>query len=208
MPRLRTTAVAVAVTSMLAGCAGSGDDAAPASPASTAPPLVKAPAASSQPLDADAHVPRPRQIDERDASAVALAWAELSYGYDTAYDAHPHVARLRAARYLTPEKAAMARSYSPASGPGAQWSVWASHRAWTQAHAALADPDEEAEPDTGTRAYRVVSVDGTAHGRDGWKGQGPRLHAYLTLTRTTKDTPWRVSETDIAEAVTPPSNRP
>ncbi|WP_329615726.1 hypothetical protein OG244_23785 [Streptomyces brevispora] len=208
MPRLSAAAAAVVVTLMLAGCAGGGDDAAPTSPSSSAPPLVKVPAASSRPLDADAHVPRPRQIDEHDASAVALAWAELSYCYDTAYDAYPHAARLRAARYLTPEKAAMARSYSPASGPGAQWNTWASHRAWTQAHAALADPDEEAEPDTGTRAYRVVSVDGTAHGRDGWKGPGPRLHAYLTLTRNGKDAPWRVRENDVVEAVTPPSNRP
>ncbi|THA70660.1 hypothetical protein E6P78_08735 [Streptomyces sp. A0958] len=211
MTRLRTTAVAfaVAVTLVLAGCARSKDgDAAPTSPASPSAPLVKVPAASSQPLDADAHVPRPRQVDEHDAGAVALAWAELSYGYDTAYDAHPHAARLRAARYLTPEKADLAKSYSPVSGPGAQWNAWASHRAWTEAHAALADPDEDAEPDTATRAHRAVSVDGTAHGRDGWKGPGPRLHAYLTLARTGKDAPWRIRETDIVEAATPPTDRP
>ncbi|MGC4947959.1 hypothetical protein ACLQ2N_17410 [Streptomyces sp. DT224] len=213
MPRLRTTAVALAFAGTLAltlaGCASGEDDApAPTSSAGSSAPAAKVPAASSRPLDADAHVPRVRRIDERDASAVALAWAELSYGYDTAYDAHPHAARLRAARYLTPEKAALAKSYSPTSGPGAQWNAWASHRAWTEAHAALADADEDAEPDTGTRAYRVVSVDGTARGRDGWEGTGPRLHAYLTLTRTGREAPWRIRETTVVDAVAPPSNQP
>ncbi|MCG7524559.1 hypothetical protein MHW47_08935 [Streptomyces sp. OfavH-34-F] len=208
MPRTRAAALALTAL-LLAGCAGERDgDTGPTAPTVPATPSPKVPAASSRPLDHDAHVPRAGRIDEGDASAVALKWAEFAYGYDTAYDAHPHAARLRAARYLTPEKAAAATSYSPASGPGVQWNTWASHRAWTEAHAAPAEPDEDAEPDTGTLAHRVVAVDGTAHGRDGWTGPGPRLHAYLTLTRTGPDAPWRVSDTDIVPAVSPPSRRP
>lgn len=219
MRRLRATTlavtvvVAVAATVTLAGCTRSGDEAASTPSTSSSSPLVKAPLVkasppSSRPLDGDARVPRPRQVDEHDAGAVALAWAELSYGYDTAYDTHPHAGTLRAARYLTQRKAAAEESYTPAAGPGAQWNTWAGHRAWTETNATLVDADEEARADTSTRAHRVVAVDGKAHGRDGWKGPGPRLHAYLTLVRPTKSAPWRVHEIGIVEAVTVPSRQP
>ncbi|MEN8649741.1 hypothetical protein ABCR94_03555 [Streptomyces sp. 21So2-11] len=210
MPRTRVTALALALALALtlAGCTRAEDGAAPTPSATRSTPPVKAPAASSRPLDGDAHVPSPRGIDERNATAVALAWAELSYGYDTVYDAHPHAATLRAARYLTREKAALEKSYSPAAGPGAQWNTWAGHRAWTEANATLIDADEEARTDESTRALRVVSVDGKAHGRDGWKGPGPRLHAYLTLTNPGKSAPWRVHEISIIEAASTPTRRP
>lgn len=209
-PRAITLAVAVAVaaTMALAGCAQGESRATPTTSATTSSPLAKAPPPSSRPLDGDARVPRPHQVDGQDAGAVALTWAELSYGYDTAYDTHPHAGTLRAAGYLTQRKAAAEKAYSPAAGPGAQWNTWAGHRAWTEANATLVDADEEARADTSTRAHRVVAVDGKAHGRDGWKGPGPRLHAYLTLVRPTKSAPWRVHEIGIVEAAAVPSRQP
>ncbi|MFJ3825995.1 hypothetical protein [Streptomyces nodosus] len=145
-------------------------------------------------------MPRARTIDERDASAVAVEWARLAYGYDTMYDTHPHTAFLRADHYLTAEQRAAERAYQPASAPGEQWNTWSSHAAWISAAVELADPDEDTPADTLVLAYRAVVVKGKAHGRDGWTGAGPRLRAYLTLTRNSASAPWRISEITTDEA--------
>lgn len=197
--RLRTAAVLIALTLALVACGGDGEGA-EAGPASGSPtPSAKAPAPSPRSQDADAHLPRARKVNEGDAGAVAVEWARIAYSYDTAYDTHPHDGALRAARYLTSEQRAVERSFTPAAGPGAQWGTWSEHGAWTTPAVALADPDEHAT-DSATVAYRAVSVEGKARGRDGWKGKGPRLHAYLTLTRDGASAPWRISEINAVEA--------
>ncbi|MCZ7458210.1 hypothetical protein [Streptomyces sp. WMMC940] len=161
---------------------------------------AKAPAPTSRPTDSGARLPQAKRIDESDASAVALEWARLAYGYDTAYDVHPHAGILRTARYLTAERREAERAYQPASAPGARWSTWSSHSAWISSAVELADLDEAPRADTPITAYRAVVVQGTAHGRDGWTGPGPQLHAYLTLARDSGSAPWRISEITTNEA--------
>ncbi|MEH0635718.1 hypothetical protein QBA35_20705 [Streptomyces bottropensis] len=168
--------------------------------ATSAPPFTpKAPLPSGRPLGADAHVPSPTGVDGTDATAVAEAWAQVAYGHDTKYDTGPHDAVLRSARWFTAAKAKAERSYQPASGAGEQWNAWAAHKAWTTVEVEP-DDDGDAPPDSSRDAYRALFVDGTAHGRDGWTGTGPRATVYVKLARSGKGEPWRVDEVRTVEA--------
>ncbi|WP_051371480.1 hypothetical protein [Streptomyces sp. 142MFCol3.1] len=209
--RTRTIAVAVvSVTGLLAltGC-GLQDHrdvvgvpgASPSAVPSVAP---KAPLPSGRPLGADARVPRPSGVDGTDATDVSEAWAEVAYGYDTKYDSGPHDAVLRSARWFTAKKAAAERSYRPASGAGDAWNTWAGHKAWTTVEV-TPDDDGDGPRDTAVLAYRALYVDGTAHGRDGWTGTGPRANVFLKLTRAGQGQPWHVDEVNAVEAAAPPS---
>ncbi|WDM12004.1 hypothetical protein J3S85_10945 [Streptomyces lavenduligriseus] len=213
----RNRAVAVLLTSaaglaLLAGCGlrdyredpPGGDGGKPAASSSFTP---KAPLPSGRGLDADAHVPAPPKADESDATAVAEAWARIAYSHDTAYDTSPHDAALRAARFLTPRGAAALREYRPVSGPGDQWNTWAGHRAWTTVDVE-ADLDGDAPPDAPREAYRALFVKGEAHGRDGWRGEGPRVNVFLKLTRVGPGRPWQVADVTLVEAAAPPSASP
>lgn len=202
---------AVTSLALLSGCglpdlrddpAGQGDSASPQP--SIAP---KAPVPPGKPLGPDAHVPTPRVVDDNDATAVSKAWAEVTYGYDTKYDTSPHDAVLRAARWLTERRIAAERDYRPASGSGSEWNTWAAHRAWTTVTVGV-ELEDDAPRDGETTAYRSLVVAGTAHGRDGWTGDGPRLNAYVKLVRTAVGAPWRVDDATVVEAATPPSAGP
>jgi hypothetical protein len=164
----------------------------------------KAPVPSGKPLGADAHVPHPGVVDDNDATAVAKAWAEVAYGYDTKYDTSPHDAELRASRWLTERKAAAERTYQAASGPGNDWNTWAEHRAWTTVTVG-SELEDDAPKDSEQVAYRSLVIEGTAHGRDGWTGTGPRLNAYVKLVRSAVGEPWRVDDVTVVEAAAPPS---
>ncbi|WP_328554024.1 MULTISPECIES: hypothetical protein [unclassified Streptomyces] len=178
---------------------------APGSSPSAVPSVApKAPIPSGRPLGADAHVPSPSGVDGTDATEVSEAWAEVAYGYDTKYDYGPHDAVLRSARWFTASKAAAERSYHPASGPGEEWNTWAGHRAWTTVDV-TADDDADGPADTAVLAYRALFVEGTAHGRDGWTGTGPRANVYLRLTRAGGGRPWHISEATTVEAAAPPT---
>lgn len=168
---------------------------------SSAEPSIapKAPLPSGKPLGSDAHVPSPTGVDETDATAVAQAWVEVAYGYDTKYDSSPHDAVLRSARWFTAAKAKAERSYRPASGAGEQWNSWAAHRAWTTVDVEL-DDDGDAPSDSARDAYRALFVDGKAYGRDGWTGTGPQATVYVKLVRPGKGEPWRVDEVRTVEA--------
>ncbi|WP_406838419.1 hypothetical protein ACICHK_23340 [Streptomyces sp. AHU1] len=207
----RRTFAALAVVSVtgvlaLTGCGlrdHRDDVGAPGSSSSAVPSVApKAPLPSGRPLDADAHVPSPSGVDGTDATEVSEAWAEVAYGYDTKYDYGPHDAVLRSTRWFTPAKAAAERSYHPASGAGAAWNTWAGHRAWTTV-TVTADDDADGPADTAVLAYRALFVEGTAHGRDGWTGTGPRANVYLKLTRAGGGRPWRVAEVETVEAADP-----
>ncbi len=163
----------------------------------------KAPVPPGKPLGADAHVPDTGVVDEDDATAVSLAWAETTYGYDTKYDTSPQDAVLRGVRWCTERKAAAERQYRPAGGPGNEWITWARHRAWTTVDVS-SELEDDAPPDGERVAYRSLVVSGTAHGRDGWEGTGPRLNAYVKLVRAAVGKPWRVDDVTVVEAATPP----
>ncbi|GGO95742.1 hypothetical protein [Wenjunlia tyrosinilytica] len=196
------TAAAVAACALVAGCGSVG---APSRPAPYKSPAVsaKVPAPKGTPLGPDSPVAPPPRVDTSDPSRVALAWARVAFGHDTAYDAGPHDAVLRATRYLTRALAARERRYRSASGPGLEWNTWARHRAWTTARARLGDELEA--PDTPTTAYREISVKGIVTGRDGWKGDGPRLTAQVRLDRSGAKGPWRISRVDSIFAAQPPT---
>ncbi|MET8857627.1 hypothetical protein [Streptomyces sp. NPDC004579] len=173
------------------------------SPSSVPSVAPKASLPPGRPLGTDAHVPSPSGVDGTDATEVSEAWAEVAYGYDTKYDYGPHDAILRSARWFTPAKAAAERSYHPASGAGAEWNTWAGHRAWTTVKV-TPDDDADGPADTAVLAYRALYVEGTARGRDGWTGTGPRANVYLKLTRAGGGRPWRVAEVTTVEAADPP----
>jgi predicted small lipoprotein YifL len=184
---------------------GFGDD--DPTPSLTSPTTVppKASLPPGQPLDDQARIPDPPTADGQDATDVARSWVTTAYRYDTAYDTSPQDAILRANRYATEAKAAAEREYRPAADPGARWNRWAAHEAWTTVAVTL-HSDGDAPADTATTAYREFSVDGTAHGRDGWTGTGPRLTVYVELVREGgAGGSWRVTDVTTVEAVAPPS---
>jgi hypothetical protein len=209
---MRTVAavVVVSVTGLVAltGCGlrdhGESVGVPGSSPSAVPSVAPKAPLPSGRPLGADARVPRPTGVDGTDATEVSEAWAQVAYGYDTKYDSGPHDALLRSARWFTAKKAAAERSYHPASGAGNDWNTWAGHHAWTTVDV-TADDDGDGPTDTAVLAYRALFVEGTAHGRDGWTGTGPRANVYLKLTRTGPGRPWHVDEVTTVEAAVPPS---
>jgi hypothetical protein len=198
---------AVAGLALLSGCAvpdlrepGTGAGGAEPRESSLAP---KAPLPAGKPLDSDARVPDPGVVDEDDATAVAEAWAEVTYGYDTAYDTSPHDAVLRGLRWCTERRSAAEKKYRPAAGSGHEWSTWAEHRAWTTPDVTIETVDDS-PPDGETIAYRSLVVEATAQGRDGWTGTGPRLNAYVKLVRAAVGKPWQVDDATVVEAVAPP----
>jgi hypothetical protein len=211
-PARRATVLlaSAAVVVALAGCSLPGpgsvgpDDERPSSAPSFVP---KAPVPGGKSLDSRAKVPSPPAVDARDATAVAKAWATTAYSYDTAYDAGPHDAVLRATRYVTGKLADAEREYRPAAGSGDRWNTWAQHRAWTRVKTSL-ETDGDAPTDTTTTAWRQLAVDGSAQGRDGWSGPGTQLQAFIKLVRDGKGMSWRIAEVNAVEAATVPSAQP
>ncbi|MBD3547942.1 MULTISPECIES: hypothetical protein [Streptomyces] len=203
------TAVGAAV---LAGCglkdlreesdgAGGGTD--PGSAASdTFTP--KAPVPRGKPLDGGSRLPAAPKPDDGDPTSVARTWATVAYGYDTAYDQGRQDAVLRTLPFLTTARASAEREHVSAGGTGGDWNVWAGHRAWTTVRLTFEDGDDDLPPDTPVLAYREIFVEGTAHGRDGWTGPGPRLMASVKLTRTVGG-PWRVADVRVVEEALPPA---
>ncbi|MGW3391320.1 hypothetical protein [Streptomyces cinereoruber] len=212
---ITTVLVTVVGAAVLAGCglkdlreesdgAGGGTDPDPVASDTFVP---KAPVPRGKPLDGGSGLPAPPKADDRDPTSVARAWATVAYGYDTAYDAGRQDAVLRTLPYLTPARASAEREHVSAGGTGGDWNVWARHRAWTTVRLTFEDGDDDLPPDTPTLAYREIFVEGTARGRDGWTGPGPRLMASVKLTRAV-DGPWRVADVRVVEEVLPPAVRP
>ncbi len=167
---------------------------------------VKAPVPPGKPLDAQAKVQPVPAPDPADPSAVARAWLATAYGYDTAYDSGPQDANLRALPYLTEEQANAERDYRPGAGSGSEWATWAEHRAWTTLEI-TADEDEQGPAGTPGASFQTFYVDGTAHGRDGWTGPGPRLTAVVKLTLT-GPAGWKVAGVTVTPAAVPPAAVP
>ncbi|MFF4168554.1 hypothetical protein [Streptomyces sp. NPDC001744] len=212
---IATVLVTVTGAAVLAGCglkdlresdgAGGGPGPDPVASDSFTP---KAPVPRGKPLDGGSRIPAPPKADDRDPTSVVRAWATVAYGYDTAYDAGRQDAVLRSLPYLTPERAAAEREHVSSGGTGDDWNVWAQHGAWTTVRLTFGDGDDDLPPDTPVLARREVFVEGTALGRDGWTGPGPRLTAWVELTRPAGGGPWRVADVQVVEEVLPPSAPP
>jgi hypothetical protein len=176
----------------------------PGSSPSTVPSMApKAPLPSGRPSGADARLPNPSGVDGMDTAEVSEAWAEMAYGYDTRDDCGPRDAVPRSARWFTAAGAAAERSYHPANGAGDEWNTWAGRRAWTMVDV-TADDNADGPADSAVLAHRAFSVEGTANGRDGWTGMGPRANVCLKLTRAGDGRPRQGAEATIMEAAAPP----
>ncbi|MFF1792823.1 hypothetical protein ACFVXQ_01030, partial [Kitasatospora sp. NPDC058263] len=101
---------------------------------------------------------------------------------DTAVDASPRDATVRAAPFLTAAYAAELTSHRAVAAPGAQWNAWSTHNAYTTASVTPIH-QAGAPADTDTEAYRTYTVTTTAHGLDGYTDTAPVGAAYVTLAR-------------------------
>ncbi|MFG1626262.1 hypothetical protein [Kribbella sp. NPDC049227] len=139
----------------------------PGTPSTT--PVTPEPIPPGNPTETPADgLPRPSQVNGLDASVVAATVAAITYRYDTAIDHSPSDAQRRAKPWLTAELARLLE-LGPAAAPGAEWSSWAQHHAYTTSTAADATEDG-APPDSATRADRTIAVTMHPIGRDHWRG--------------------------------------
>ncbi|MGW0659361.1 hypothetical protein [Streptodolium elevatio] len=174
---------------------GAGDDtpAASSSPSRTAPatvppaqPIPRGTATPTLPL------PSTAKVAQSDASAVSSAALTVMFTYDTTTDTTSQDAVLRAQPWLTEEYAATQREHVSVSPPGADWTTWTEHRAYTAP--VLERGRDQAPTDTATTAYRQWLVRYTPTGRDGWKGTEVTVVVFALLTRQSAADPWRVSD--------------
>ncbi|MFC7650616.1 hypothetical protein ACFQX6_67385 [Streptosporangium lutulentum] len=100
---------------------------------------------------------------------------------DTTADTGWHQATLRAAAYLAPAYLAQLRAQGPARDPGAEWRIWARHRAYLRPQ--LRPGRDEHPPDTATQALRQWLLTLTPIGRDGWRGRPRSMTVFVELTR-------------------------
>ncbi|MFI6662840.1 hypothetical protein ACIBL8_45955 [Streptomyces sp. NPDC050523] len=144
------------------------------------------------------NVPKPDDVDRKDADAVSKGVLTVMWTLDTAIDSGMYDATVRAADagWLTAEYASQVREHRPRSAPGAQWQEWAGHRVHTSV--ALERTEEAGRPaDTGTEALRQWTVTVTPHGRDRWTGEPLTVVAYVRLTRAAADQAWRIADVTV-----------
>jgi hypothetical protein len=182
-----------AVPPSASAATGTGSYPTPASPGEAAPLPT-----GSEGTPPEGDVPRPADVDRRNADAVGRGALTVMWTYDATVDSGPHDAGLRAADagWLTKAYAARLRTHRSRSAPGAQWREWADHRAHTVV--TLRKTEDAAKPaDTGTEAWRQWTVTATPSGRDGWQGEPTTVVAYVRLTRTAADETWRVADVTV-----------
>jgi hypothetical protein len=138
-------------------------------------------------------LPDPDKV-ENTADAVGRAGLTAMWTIDTKNDVTQHDATLRATPYMTPKYAKQVRKTPQRAAPGAEWSEWTDHRAYTTAKLHAAD---EAGAPKGTRnsAYRTWNVTVTPHGRDRWKGKATTTTAFVHLVR--RDGKWKIDTVQI-----------
>ncbi len=80
-------------------------------------------------------------------------------------------------------------------GRDPEFDTWRAHRA-VVTPVLVAYSGEAPPPDTPNRAYRAVTVRGTATGEDGWQAPTAPVTVFCTLTGS-PETGWRVSAIDV-----------
>jgi hypothetical protein len=126
-----------------------------------------------------------------DATAVGAAVARAVWTFDTTVDSGPTDAEIRASALFIPALRGLLTTLSPAP-PGAEWGLWASHRAKTTATAVL-QHDAGAPADTPTIALRSFAVTVQPLGVDGWAGPSELEVEFITLARPAPGDPWLVA---------------
>lgn len=206
LPRTATMAAAVVLLCALAGCGtvptSPGDDSAGTTAASAMP--APAPSSTQEPAaplpTGSAGTPRPalpdpKAVNGSDADAVSRAALTVMWTIDTRIDVSQHDATVRAAPYLTEKYAAEIKDTPPRAAPGAEWTTWAQHHAYTTV-TLKAVRDAGIPPDTATAAYRQWLITSTPHGDSQWTGPPTATAAFVRLARTTGG-PWQVEAVKV-----------
>ncbi|MEU5959217.1 hypothetical protein [Streptomyces sp. NPDC047525] len=203
-----TLLAATAAVILVAGCSGSSDDGQDAAPPKQ-PPTATGTGPEPSPGEAEqlpagkkgtprGSLPAREDIDQKDATAVSKAALTVMHSYDTAIDTSRNDAgrRVADAGWCTGTYAAQLREAASRSNPGAAWSTWAQHKAYTKP--AMQRTEESGQPaDTDTEAYRQWTITVTPTGRKGWKGTPEISTAYVALTRAAADDPWRLAAVTV-----------
>ncbi|MEW2218994.1 hypothetical protein AB0939_06690 [Streptomyces sp. NPDC006990] len=143
-------------------------------------------------------VPKPQDVDGKNPDEVAEGTLTAMWTHDTAVDDGPGDAARRTADagWLTRSYARQLGGRRGGAAPGAQWQRWADHRAYTTV--ALDRTEDAAKPaDTGTVAWRQLTVTATPHGRDGWTREPAPVVAYVHLVRKSAGADWRVADVTV-----------
>jgi hypothetical protein len=156
---------------------------------SSVPPAQAIPRATATPT---LPLPRMDKVVQSDATQVSAAALTVLFTYDTTTDTTTQDAATRAEVWMTAAYAAAQREAVVVAAPGALWTTWAAHKAYTVP--ALEQGREPAPSDTATSAFRQWLVRYTPAGRDGWQGEPTLVVAFVTLSRATANDPWRVSD--------------
>lgn len=121
---------------------------------------------------------------------VAQAALEVMFAWYCDRDSGPAAATRRALASLAPPMSTDVLGAPPVAAPGAQWDLWASHRAMLTPR--VTPGNDPTPPDTPTTAYRQYQVTQTVRGADGWVGPDQVTTVFVTLVRTPDG--WRISD--------------
>ncbi|WP_068255618.1 hypothetical protein [Janibacter corallicola] len=135
--------------------------------------------------------PDPESVNERNAAAVANAYARTAYTFDTSIDASANDAQRRAARWLTEDLADSLEEDLPAT---TGWDRLKKQGAWAEVTVTDVTPDGS-DPRNGTTTSRLQQVKITTRDKDGKRiGSHQTLTLDLSLTRDDPNDPWRIRD--------------
>ncbi|MGW7002841.1 hypothetical protein ACWGCW_08430 [Streptomyces sp. NPDC054933] len=193
--RLAATAVATMALIATAGCS-SGHSTAPTSPGPTTALPSSQPLPSGKAGSPPVALPGPSSVNNQDPDAVSKAVVTVQWTVDTTIDSSQYQAELRSAPFLTADYLSALKSTPPLAAPGTQWSEWARHRAYTTVTARAEHDDQPA--DSAALARRQWGITVTPHGRDGWTGTPTTATVFVTMSRASSGSPWRVSAINVS----------
>ena len=199
----RTAAAAAVLAAVLAGCTSVKSPPAPSPEASTtitSPSTLQGPEvapglppgkAGSPPVP----LPNASQVDGQDAAAVSRAAVTITWTMDTNIDTSQHDAELRATPFYSDRHAREVAKAAPRAAPGAEWTTWSQHQAYTTVD--IRSAEEDGRPsDSPTVATSRWSLTVTPVGRDGWRGTAQHVVAFTVLTRS-EGQPWKLDRITI-----------
>ncbi|TDD85615.1 hypothetical protein E1293_10945 [Actinomadura darangshiensis] len=141
-------------------------------------------------------LPDPDRIDQKDATAVSRAALTVMYTVDSTVDSGLRDARLRAARYLAPAYAAEIKAEPVQYIP----EEWRQHRAYLAVRLKRLAPEAGVPSDGPAAAYREWGMTTVPTGRDRWRGTSRESVVYMSLTRSSKNASWRISDVTVQDA--------